>query len=183
MLAQQERELALNICCIGAGYVGGPTSAVMAYKCPNVVVTILDVDEGRIGAWQHGPLPVYEPGLDDIVTACRNKNLFFTTDASVISRADIILIAVNTPTKTRGVGAGAAADLCYVECAVKTVLKQGVKQGAILVEKSTVPWERRMPFDRLYLVSRAMTLSRLSATPSFWQRERPSRTCCTPIES
>ena len=104
-----------KICCIGAGYVGGPTCAVIAYKCPDVKVTIVDINQARIDAWNSDVLPIYEPGLDEIVFACRNKNLFFSTDVDgAIQEADLIFVSVNTPTKKAGVGAGYAADLAYV---------------------------------------------------------------------
>lgn len=101
-----------SICCIGAGYVGGPTCAVLAWKCPDVCVTVVDVSQARIDAWNSDTLPIYEPGLDDIVKLCRGRNLFFSTDVdAAIIDADLIFVSVNTPTKTKGVGAGFAADL------------------------------------------------------------------------
>ena len=113
-----------NICCIGAGYVGGPTMAVIAHKCPDVKVTIVDLNEARIKAWNDedvSNLPIYEPGLAEIVKAARGKNLFFSTDVEkAIDEAEMIFISVNTPTKTYGLGKGMAADLKYIElCALK----------------------------------------------------------------
>jgi len=91
----------MKICCIGAGYVGGPTMAVIAHKCPNIQITIVDINDEKIKAWNSDNLPVYEPGLKEIVEECRGKNLFFSTDMdSAIQEADIIFISVNTPTKT-----------------------------------------------------------------------------------
>ena len=101
-----------KICCIGAGYVGGPTCAVIAYKCPNVQVTIVDLNQQRIDAWNSDTLPIYEPGLDEVVFSARGKNLFFSTDVDkAILEADLIFVSVNTPTKKSGLGAGYAADL------------------------------------------------------------------------
>src|SRR5690606_32802377 len=107
-----------NICCIGAGYVGGPTMAVIAKKNPHINVTIVDINAERIAAWNGdvAKLPVYEPGLAEIVQDTRSKNLFFSTDINTaIDTAEMIFISVNTPTKTYGKGKGMAADLKYVE--------------------------------------------------------------------
>ncbi|KAJ2353469.1 hypothetical protein GGF43_003493 [Coemansia sp. RSA 2618] len=135
-----------HVCCIGAGYVGGPTSAVMALKCPDLQFTVVDTDAKRIQAWNSDHLPVYEPGLDEIVHAQRNTNLHFSTDVdSAIRNANIVMIAVNTPAirpeETEGnaePGLGAAADLRQVEaCAQK--IAQVANHDTIVVEKSTVP--------------------------------------------
>ena len=130
-----------EICCIGAGYVGGPTMAVIALKCPEIKITIVDKNPEKIKAWQ-GPLdrlPVYEPGLSEIVKKVRNKNLFFSTDIEgVISSSQMIFIAVNTPTKTEGEGAGMAADLKYVESCAIDIAKYS-NSNKIVVEKSTLP--------------------------------------------
>jgi UDPglucose 6-dehydrogenase len=141
MLTQSSRESSRvqSICCIGAGYVGGPTCAVIADKCPNIVVNVVDLNEDRIKAWNKGPLPIHEPGLEEVVNRTRNRNLFFTTNvASAIEAADIIFISVNTPTKTYGKGSGAAADLTAVESAAKSIMKYSTR-SKIVVEKSTVP--------------------------------------------
>lgn len=131
--------MSTKICCIGAGYVGGPTCAVIAYKCPNVDVTIADLNADRIKQWNGFDLPFFEPGLKKIVSECTDKNLKFTTDIEkTISEADIIFIAVNTPTKMSGVGAGCAADLSYFESAVRTIARCS-NSNKIIVEKSTVP--------------------------------------------
>ena len=108
-----------KICCIGAGYVGGPTMSVIAHNCPEIKVTVVDVDQDKINAWNDkdlSKLPVYEKDLNLLIKNNRNKNLFFTTEIEKsISEADIIFISVNTPTKTRGLGAGYASDLKWVE--------------------------------------------------------------------
>ena len=106
----------MKICCIGAGYVGGPTMAKIAQKCADIEVTVVDINAERIAAWESDELPVYEPGLLETVQEARGRNLFFSTDVDgTIAAADIIFISVNTPTKTYGIGAGKAADLKYVE--------------------------------------------------------------------
>jgi UDPglucose 6-dehydrogenase len=129
----------LSICCLGAGYVGGPTMAMIAAKCPDIRVTVTDPNEARIAAWNTDHLPVYEPGLDKVVASARGKNLFFSTDVKVaIKAADIIFVCVGTPTKTQGVGAGRAADLKYIEAAARMIAE--VAEGPkIIVEKSTIP--------------------------------------------
>tara|TARA_X000000368_G_scaffold49457_1_gene35288 strand:- start:28826 stop:30181 length:1356 start_codon:yes stop_codon:yes gene_type:complete len=130
-----------NICCIGAGYVGGPTMAVIALKCPHISVTVVDANPEKIEAW-NGPLdrlPVYEPGLADVVNQARGKNLFFSNNiAENIEKAEMIFMAVNTPTKTEGEGAGMAADLKYVEACARDIAKYS-KSGKIVIEKSTLP--------------------------------------------
>ncbi|KAG6405868.1 hypothetical protein SASPL_133462 [Salvia splendens] len=124
----------VKICCIGAGYVGGPTMAVIAYKCPNIQVAVVDISVPRISAWNSDQLPIYEPGLDDVVKHCRGKNLFFSIDVE----ADIVFVSVNTPTKTSGLGVGKAADLTYWENAARMIADVS-KSEKIVVEKSTVP--------------------------------------------
>ncbi|XP_043690307.1 UDP-glucose 6-dehydrogenase 4-like [Telopea speciosissima] len=129
----------VKICCIGAGYVGGPTMAMIAYKCPDIQVVVVDISVSRINAWNSDRLPIFEPGLDDVVKSCRNKNLFFSTEVEThVSEADIVFVSVNTPTKTRGLGAGKAADLTYWESAARMVADVS-KSDKIVVEKSTVP--------------------------------------------
>lgn len=131
-----------TICCIGAGYVGGPTMAVIAQKCPNIKVTVVDINEARISAWNDkdlSKLPVFEPGLDKIVEEARDRNLFFSTNVEeAIDGADMIFISVNTPTKTYGKGKGMAADLKYIELCARQIAKVA-KQDKIVVEKSTLP--------------------------------------------
>ena len=131
-----------TICCIGAGYVGGPTMAVIADRCPEVQVTVVDLNAERIAAWNSADLtqlPVYEPGLDAVVERCRGRNLFFSTAVeSAIACADMIFLSVNTPTKTKGLGAGQASDLRWVEASARSVAAHA--QGhTIVVEKSTLP--------------------------------------------
>ena len=130
-----------NICCIGAGYVGGPTMAVIALKCPEIKVTVVDLNADRIAAW-NGPLenlPVYEPGLSQVVKKARGRNLFFSTEVdNAIEQAEMIFMAVNTPTKTEGEGAGMAADLSYVEACAKNIARVA-KTDKIVIEKSTLP--------------------------------------------
>ena len=130
-----------NICCIGAGYVGGPTMAVIALKCPDIKVTVVDLNAERIALW-NGPLenlPVYEPGLAEVVAESRGRNLFFSTKVDeAIEKAEMIFMAVNTPTKTKGEGAGMAADLRYVEACAKNIATVA-KTDKIIIEKSTLP--------------------------------------------
>ncbi len=128
-----------TILCIGAGYVGGPTMAVIAKKCPEYKVVIVDINEDRIRRWQSPSLPIYEPGLAELVNETLNKNLFFSCDiSSNIAAADIIFVSVNTPTKTYGHGAGKAADLQYWEKTARQILAHS-GSDKIVVEKSTVP--------------------------------------------
>ncbi len=131
-----------NICCIGAGFVGGPTMAVMASKCPDLFFHVVDINKKRIEAWNNkdlSKLPVFEPGLKEIITRTRNKNLFFSNEIkNAIESADIIFISVNTPTKTRGLGAGKSSDLKWVEACARQVA-QFSKGDTIVVEKSTLP--------------------------------------------
>jgi UDPglucose 6-dehydrogenase len=128
-----------NILCIGAGYVGGPTMAVIAQKCPDIKVTVVDINAERIAAWQGDMLPIYEPGLDKVVKAAIGKNLFFSTEVEQhITEADIIFVSVNTPTKTFGEGAGKAADLQYWEKTARNIVKAS-QSDKIIVEKSTLP--------------------------------------------
>lgn len=130
-----------NICCIGAGYVGGPTMAVIALKCPEIRVTVVDQDLEKINSWNGdiNMLPVYEPGLKEIVQEVRNKNLFFSNDIDTeISNSEMIFIAVNTPTKTEGEGAGMAADLKYVDSCTRNIARVATSDK-IIIEKSTLP--------------------------------------------
>jgi len=131
-----------SICCIGAGYVGGPTMSVIAQKNPNIKVTVVDINEDRIGAWNSvdlSNLPIYEPGLDKVVSESRGRNLFFSTDVDkAIFDSEMIFISVNTPTKTYGAGKGMAADLKYVELCARQIAKVS-KSDKIIIEKSTLP--------------------------------------------
>ena len=129
----------VKICCVGAGYVGGPTMAMIAAKCPDIRVEVVDLNQARIDAWNSDNLPVYEPGLDEVVKSARGRNLFFTTGVeNAVRDADIIFVSVNTPTKTFGVGAGRAADLRFIE-SVARMIASVVDQPKIIVEKSTIP--------------------------------------------
>ena len=131
--------MAQNICCIGAGYVGGPTMAMIAAKCPDIRVTVVDVDQDRIAKWKSADLPIFEPGLQEIVEEARGRNLFFgTAIEDAIREADIVFVSVGTPTKTYGIDAGRAADLKYVELAARTIANVS-KGRKIVVEKSTIP--------------------------------------------
>ena len=131
-----------KICCIGAGFVGGPTMAVFADKCPNIIVNVVDINVQRIKQWNDKDLeklPIFEPGLKEIIKRCRNKNLFFSTDVEEqLSCADMIFISVNTPTKEKGIGAGQASDLKWVEISARQI-SQFAKSETIVVEKSTLP--------------------------------------------
>lgn len=131
-----------SICCIGAGYVGGPTMAVIAQKNPDIKVTVVDLNAQRIADWNHTDLkklPIYEPGLDEVVAEARGRNLFFSTEVDkAIDAAELIFISVNTPTKTYGAGKGMAADLKYVELCARQIAKVATKDK-IVVEKSTLP--------------------------------------------
>lgn len=131
-----------RICCIGAGYVGGPTMAVIAQKCPHIKVTVVDLNEDRINAWNDpntDNIPIYEPGLSEIVAEARGRNLFFSTDVEkAINDSQVIFISVNTPTKTYGKGKGMAADLKYIELCARQIAKVA-KENKIVVEKSTLP--------------------------------------------
>ena len=131
-----------SICCIGAGYVGGPTMAVIAQKCPEIKVTVVDISQTRIDAWNQAnldKLPIYEPGLKEVVTEARGRNLFFSTNVEKgIREAQMIFISVNTPTKTYGIGKGMAADLKYVELCARQIAELA-NEDKIVVEKSTLP--------------------------------------------
>ena len=116
-----------NICCIGAGYVGGPTMAVIADKCPHLEIVVVDINEERIKKWTSDnfeDLPIFEPGLANIIKRCRGRNLHFSNVIDKnIKIADMIFISVNTPTKTKGVGAGKASDLRWVEASARQIAK------------------------------------------------------------
>ena len=129
----------MKICCIGAGYVGGPTMAMIAKQCPDIPVHVVDLNQERIDAWNSDHLPIYEPGLDEVVKEARGRNLTFSTRVDdAIQEADIIFISVNTPTKTFGIGAGRAANLEFIEKCARQIAKNA-KGHKIVVEKSTLP--------------------------------------------
>lgn len=129
----------LKICCMGAGYVGGPTMAVIAKKCPKIRVCVVDISKKQIDAWNSDDLPIYEPGLPEVVKETVGKNLFFSNDVDgEIAKADIVFISVNTPTKTKGIGAGRAANIKNCELCARQIAKVATS-NKIVVEKSTVP--------------------------------------------
>lgn len=128
-----------NILCVGAGYVGGPTMTIIANKCPDYKVTVVDISQERIDAWNSDKLPIFEPGLQERVLSARGKNLFFSTEIDrCIDEADIIFVSVNTPTKMFGEGAGKAVDLQFIEQTARRI-KENSKSNKIVVEKSTLP--------------------------------------------
>lgn len=138
-----------NILCIGAGYVGGPTMAVIADRCPQYTVTVVDINADRIAAWNSDELPIYEPGLENIVHRCRGRNLFYSTDIRKgIHDAHIIFVSVNTPTKTFGAGAGKAADLQYLEKTARAIIEYA-DNDKIVVEKSTLPVRTAQAMSRI----------------------------------
>jgi len=138
-MSQKKSQWEYKICCLGAGYVGGPTMAMLALKCPTIKVIVCDINERQIERWQSDCLPIYEPGLNEVVMACRGRNLFFTADIdSAIKESSMIFVSVNTPTKKFGVGAGKAADLKNWELAARHI-SQVANGSKIVVEKSTLP--------------------------------------------
>jgi len=138
-----------KILCIGAGYVGGPSMAMIAYKCPDFRVTVVDINHDRIDAWNSDELPVYEPGLDAIVKKTRGRNLFFSKDIErQIKENDIIFVSVNTPTKTYGEGAHMAADLQFWEKTARQIL-QYASSSKIVIEKSTLPVKTAMAMEKI----------------------------------
>jgi len=138
-----------NILCIGAGYVGAPTMAMIAHKCPQYKVTVVDINPDRIASWNSENLPIYEPGLDEVVKSSRERNLFFSTDIEKgIKESDIIFVSVNTPTKTFGEGAGMASDLQYWEKTARQIL-DCAKSSKIIVEKSTLPVRTARAMERI----------------------------------
>nr|XP_054756670.1 UDP-glucose 6-dehydrogenase-like [Lytechinus pictus] len=144
-----------KICCLGAGYVGGPTCSVIALKCPEVTVTVVDLSQARVDAWNSSDfkLPIYEPSLEKVVRECRGKNLFFSTNIdTAIQEADLIFISVNTPTKTFGLGKGRAADLKYIEAAARRIAEVATS-NKIVVEKSTVPVKAAQSIQRILMAN------------------------------
>ena len=130
-----------NICCIGAGFVGGPTMSVIAEKCPHLKINVVDINSERIKLWNSSDLknlPIFEPGLENIIKVCRGVNLTFSTKVEEsIAKADMVFISVNTPVKTKGIGAGQASDLKWVEACARQVAKNA-RGHTIVVEKSTL---------------------------------------------
>ena len=143
------QEFKKKILCIGAGYVGGPTMAMIACKCPQYKVTVVDINPNRIAQWNSANLPIFEPGLQEIVMASRGRNLFFSTDIeNSIRDSEIIFVSVNTPTKTFGAGAGMAADLQYWEKTAREILNCA-NSPKIIVEKSTLPVKTALAMERI----------------------------------
>jgi len=156
-----------NILCIGAGYVGGPTMAMIAHKCPHYKVTVVDINPTRIAEWNSDDLPIYEPGLDKIVTSTRGKNLFFSTEIERgIKEAEIIFVSVNTPVKTFGAGAGMAADLQYWEKTARQILKYS-ESSKIIVEKSTFPVRTAFAMEKIFTSQENDTHFDVISNPEF----------------
>lgn len=157
----------MKICCIGAGYVGGPTMAKIAQKNPDIDVTVVDLNASRIAAWQSEELPIYEPDLLEVVKEARGRNLFFSTDVDkAIFEADIIFISVNTPTKTYGIGAGRAADLKYVEKCARQIARVS-KSDKIIVEKSTLPVRTAESIKRILDAAETKAQFQVLSNPEF----------------
>jgi len=161
-----------KICCLGAGYVGGPTMSVIAAKCPDIKVTVCDLNERRIAAWNSSNLPIYEPGLQEVVEEARGRNLFFSTDIdAAIRECTIIFVSVNAPTKKSGIGAGEAADLTYWELAARRIAAvcnaaEG-NEPKIIVEKSTVPVKTADAMARVMAASCMQTDFQVLSNPEF----------------
>jgi UDPglucose 6-dehydrogenase len=156
-----------KILCIGAGYVGGPTMAMIAHKCPDCRVTVVDINKDRINAWNSAKLPIFEPGLEEIVKKTRGKNLFFRTDIEQqIKENDIIFVSVNTPTKTFGAGAGLAADLQFVEKTARLILKNA-ESPKIVIEKSTLPVKTALAIERILMSGKSKVRFEVLSNPEF----------------
>ncbi|WP_367361002.1 nucleotide sugar dehydrogenase [Syntrophus sp. (in: bacteria)] len=156
-----------HILCIGAGYVGGPTMAMIAHQCPQYRVTIVDINPDRIAQWNSDVLPIYEPGLDELVKATRNRNLFFSTNIEHgIQENEIIFVSVNTPTKTFGTGAGMAADLQYWEKTARQILEHSTSPK-IVVEKSTLPVRTAQAMERILNTSQNHVRFDVLSNPEF----------------
>jgi len=156
-----------NILCIGAGYVGGPTMAMIAFKCPQHRVTVVDINPERINQWNSDRFPIYEPGLDEVVQACRGRNLFFDTDVEKgIREADIIFVSVNTPTKTFGAGSGMAADLQYWEKTARQI-RDCARSSKIVVEKSTLPVKTSLAMERILTGGNDQVYFEVLSNPEF----------------
>lgn len=159
-----------TISCIGAGYVGGPTMAVIALKNPHIRVNVVDINPQKIEQWNSDDLdelPVYEPGLSDIIKQVRGKNLFFSTDVDkAIEEAEMIFISVNTPTKTYGVGKGMAADLKFVELCARQIADVS-KSDKIVVEKSTLPVRTASSIKRILAEQNKGLMYSVLSNPEF----------------
>ena len=156
-----------RILCIGAGYVGGPTMAVIAKHCPNVQVVVADINPDRVAAWQSGQPPIFEPGLQEIVKISLGRNLRFTGDVDhEIGEAEMIFVSVNTPTKTFGQGAGRAADLQYWEKTARSILRHA-RRPVIVVEKSTLPVRTAEAMERIFKNRRQGQRFEVLSNPEF----------------
>jgi len=156
-----------KILCIGAGYVGAPSMAMIACQCPDYKVTVVDINAQRIEAWNSDKLPVYEPGLEEIVMKTRGKNLFFCTDIDQqIRDNDIIFVSVNTPTKTFGTGAGMAADLQYWEKTARQILDHS-QSSKIVIEKSTLPVKTALAMERILSSGKGNITFEVLSNPEF----------------
>ncbi len=156
-----------KILCIGAGYVGGPSMAMIAHKCPDYRITVVDINSERIDAWNSPHLPVYEPGLDKIVKKCRGKNLFFSKDIeNQIKENDLIFVSVNTPTKTYGAGADMAADLQYLEKTARQILKYS-HSSKIVIEKSTLPVKTALAMEKILSSAKGKIKFDVLSNPEF----------------
>ncbi len=156
-----------KIACIGAGYVGGPTMAVIADHCPDCEITVVDINADRIAAWNSDALPIYEPGLEEVVKRCRGRNLFYSNDiATAIREADIIFVSVNTPTKTFGTGAGKASDLQYLEKTAREIVEFS-QSDKIVVEKSTLPVRTAQALSRVLQANTKGLHFRIVSNPEF----------------
>ncbi|KAJ5217094.1 UDP-glucose 6-dehydrogenase [Penicillium chermesinum] len=179
--AQIQPKAIHNICFVGAGYVGGPTAALMALNNPQIKVTVVDKDDRRIRRWNSRHLPIYEPGLAEITriardglegakdgnAAPRKPNLFFSTDVSrCIGEADIVVIAVNTPTKMRGAGKGSATDMTSFEAVAGEVVRHA-RDGTIIVEKSTVPCRTAEMIEQMIKLQRPGVHFEILSNPEF----------------
>ena len=169
-----------NILCIGAGYVGGPTMAMIAHKCPQYRVTVVDTNPERITAWNSDTLPIYEPGLDEIVKGARGRNLFYSTQIEQgIKEASIIFVSVNTPTKTFGAGAGMAADLQYWEKTARQIREVSQSQK-IIVEKSTLPVKTALAMERILTATSSGVRFDILSNPEFMAEGSGMRDLETP---
>jgi UDPglucose 6-dehydrogenase len=156
-----------KILCIGAGYVGGPSMAMIAYKCPDYRITVVDTNPDRIDSWNSAQLPVYEPGLDQIVKKTRGNNLFFRKDIETqIKENDIIFVSVHTPTKTYGTGAGLAADLQFVEKTARQILKHS-RSSKIVIEKSTLPVKTALAMEKILSSAKGKIKFEVLSNPEF----------------
>jgi UDPglucose 6-dehydrogenase len=156
-----------KILCIGAGYVGVPSMAVIAAKCPDCRVTVVDINSQRIDAWNSAELPLYEPGLDEIVKKTRGRNLFFAKDIeNQIKENDIIFVSVNTPTKMFGTGAGMAADLQYWEKTAREILQYS-RSPKIVIEKSTLPVKTALAMERILSSAKGKITFEVLSNPEF----------------